>query len=240
LLAGALLGVLLFGCGDPYQPIAQPDRVLPSSSASTTSTTAATTTAPTSLGTIKIGGNTPLPTRLGRVGTVEHSTGADGQAGAAAPEGPIGDVAGEEGEPVGTGEAGDPSHDREPTVESTTSTTAPGTVKVTARTADYGTIVVDGEDHALYAWAADQTNIGACAGECTAVWVPVRGDLVLVADGIDAHLVGSVTRPDGIVQLSYGGRPLYQLRNEPAGTLMGQGDGGAWFAVAAGGGLLGP
>ena len=51
--------------------------------------------------------------------------------------------------------------------------------------------------------------------------------------------LGTLTRPDGRLQLTYAGLPLYRFaQDRKAGDVKGQGSGGTWFAVAASGRLV--
>lgn len=126
-----------------------------------------------------------------------------------------------------------------PSTSSTSTTLPPGTVAVKVRTsADLGVILVDGENHTLYASIADVNNEGTCAGECTAQWVPIVGNTVAPGDGVRSDLIGAITRADTLVQITYGGHPLYRLHNEPIGEVMGQADAATWYVVDAATGEL--
>jgi predicted lipoprotein with Yx(FWY)xxD motif len=55
-------------------------------------------------------------------------------------------------------------------------------------------------------------------------------------DGLDAAKVGTITRDDGTVQVTYNGHPLYVFAADTApGQTNGQGSGGVWFLVDAAG-----
>ncbi|MGE3355405.1 MAG: hypothetical protein AB7O92_02165 [Acidimicrobiia bacterium] len=125
------------------------------------------------------------------------------------------------------------------TPPSTTTSLPPGAVAINVRqTTQYGPILVDGENHTLYASIADVNNEGTCHGACTAQWIPIAGNTVAPGDGISTSLIGAITRADTIVQLTYGGHPLYRLNNEPIGEAMGQGDAATWYVVSAQTGAL--
>ena len=55
--------------------------------------------------------------------------------------------------------------------------------------------------------------------------------------GVDPSLVGTLRRPDGSIQLSYGGHPLYTYNLDVTpGMVTGQGfnqDGGLWYVIGA-------
>lgn len=109
------------------------------------------------------------------------------------------------------------------------------------QTGPLGVIVADGAGRVLHRTDADsaQPSTATCTGDCTAIWPPV-----LVADGekpalygVNAALVGTVTRPDGGVQLTLAGWPLYTYSSDDgsltttAGDGMGDGGVGAWHAI---------
>ena len=69
-------------------------------------------------------------------------------------------------------------------------------------------------------------------------WPPlVNSGPVRVGKGVDRSLVGTLRRPDGSTQLSYGGHPLYIYNGDVSpGVVMGQAidqDGGLWYVLNA-------
>lgn len=82
-------------------------------------------------------------------------------------------------------------------------------------------VLVDSQGRALY--SADQERGGEvlCTGECASIWDPVPAS---DGDSAPADLrLGEVERPDGGMQLSYEGRPLYAFTEEGPGELTGDG-----------------
>ncbi|MEU1165459.1 hypothetical protein ABZ372_35320 [Streptomyces sp. NPDC005921] len=79
--------------------------------------------------------------------------------------------------------------------------------------------------------APSQSN---CTGACAAKWPPVtiqEGGNVYLA-GVNPKQVGAIRRPDGQVQITVGGRPVYRFSGDSRpGDLNGQGVDGKWFAV---------
>ena len=74
-----------------------------------------------------------------------------------------------------------------------------------------GLILATGNGDTLYDFAPDTPTHSACVNDgCIFQWPPldVNGP-VHVEKGIDLSLVGTLKRPDGSTQLSYGGHPLY-------------------------------
>ena len=55
----------------------------------------------------------------------------------------------------------------------------------------------------------------------------------LAGEGVDATLLGTITRDDGSTQVTYNGWPLYYFHEDAAaGDTNGQGLGGVWFLVS--------
>ena len=127
-----------------------------------------------------------------------------------------------------------------PAQDSETSESAPeeatGDVALaTADVGDFGTIVVDGDGRTLYLFTKDTAEPpkSNCNGDCAAMWPPVEaGSGTPELDGIDASLVGTVTRDDGSEQLTLNGWPLYRFaKDTKAGEAKGQAVGDAWWVV---------
>ncbi|WP_300006875.1 hypothetical protein [Pseudonocardia sp.] len=120
--------------------------------------------------------------------------------------------------------------------------TAPeGTVLTANGTAQLGTVVVDGLGWTLYRFDDDtaQPPASNCAGDCAAAWPPVLAEpgTPLELEGVAQEAVGTITRPDGGVQLTIGGWPVYRYAADPApGATDGHGVGEKWFAVDPEGG----
>ena len=105
----------------------------------------------------------------------------------------------------------------------------------TAAVGDLGDVVVDGTGRTLYVFDQDTKDPSKsnCDGECATKWPPVMaGSGTPKVDGIDASLVGTVTRSDGTKQVTVNGWPLYQFAaDEKAGEAKGQAVGGVWWVV---------
>ena len=117
------------------------------------------------------------------------------------------------------------------------SATAPaGDDEFTISTADstLGTIIVDADGLTLYTFNNDTAGSGtsACEAGCDAVWpaATVTGTPTGSAD-ITGE-IGTITRTDGAVQVTYKGLPLYRFVNDAApGDTKGEGVGGVWFVA---------
>ncbi|MCK8678225.1 SCO0930 family lipoprotein [Streptomyces lichenis] len=96
-----------------------------------------------------------------------------------------------------------------------------------------GPIVTDSTGFTLYRFTTDgpSPTKSACEGDCAAAWPPVPADGAVLPAGLDASLMGSVTRADGSKQLALAGMPLYRFaKDAKPGQVSGDGVGGVWFA----------
>jgi len=90
-----------------------------------------------------------------------------------------------------------------------------GTALVTVKSAQssiLGKILVSAGGRTLYHYSSEKKNVVKCTGACAAKWPPLliaTGVTPLAAPGVTASLLGTVTRPDGKLQVTYHGMPLY-------------------------------
>ncbi len=100
---------------------------------------------------------------------------------------------------------------------------------------EYGPVLIDAEGMSLYLYVEDGVDGEplACLDACVTNWPPLISDGdVTVGDGLVEALVGTVERPDGSVQVTYGGHPLYTYaRDRAVGDVNGQSLGGVFFLV---------
>jgi predicted lipoprotein with Yx(FWY)xxD motif len=99
--------------------------------------------------------------------------------------------------------------------------------------AKVGQVVVDAEGRTLYRFTAEAQGRPVCTGACVGTWPPatVKDD-----GGLPDH-VATVKRPDGGgLQLTYDGHPLYRYSGDRSTSdANGEGVGGQWYVVKAGG-----
>jgi len=127
----------------------------------------------------------------------------------------------------------------------TTSTTAPSTTTTayvvgSATRGSLGAILVDHSGATLYRYTPDGTGKSTCTGGCATVWppltVPAGTASVAAGTGIPSGALGTTTRPDGTLQVTYKGMPLYTYAADTsAGQTSGQGVGGTWYVVSPSG-----
>ena len=125
---------------------------------------------------------------------------------------------------------------RQPVVDPQAAVPQIGTILSANSTAQLGTVVVDGQGFTLYRFDNDTTKPPAsnCAGECAQKWPPVLATpgTPLTVEGVAQDVVGTINRPDGSVQLTLAGWPVYRYSGDPQpGATAGQGVGGTWAAV---------
>jgi predicted lipoprotein with Yx(FWY)xxD motif len=104
-----------------------------------------------------------------------------------------------------------------------------------------GVVVTDGEGLPIYRYDRDGTKppTTACTGDCTKQWPPVvlSGNQPPELDGVDPALVGTLKRPDGQLQVTLAGWPLYRHAGDDGGltTTYGNGIDRVWFAISPNG-----
>ena len=89
----------------------------------------------------------------------------------------------------------------------------------------------------LYWFAPDTSTTSKCTGSCATYWPPVKGPAT-AGSGVTGTL-GVITRPDGTMQATYNGHPLYTYAGDSApGQANGNGknlSGGVWYEVTVSG-----
>jgi predicted lipoprotein with Yx(FWY)xxD motif len=84
-----------------------------------------------------------------------------------------------------------------------------------------GTVLVDGDDGmTVYIFTKDVKDSGksACSGDCLATWPALTvaaGATPTGGTGVTGKL-GTITRDDGTLQVTYNGLPLYYFKNDKA------------------------
>ena len=111
--------------------------------------------------------------------------------------------------------------------------------RVKLRESQFGPVLFDGRDRALYLFTRDSQRQSRCYGACAAAWPPFYAkSKPRAARGIDKDLLGTVERRDGRRQVTYRGQPLYFYVDDPRGQVLCNDVvefGGTWFALTAAG-----
>lgn len=98
---------------------------------------------------------------------------------------------------------------------------------------DLGQILTDEAGFTVYLFTNDEQGSGAssCLSECMGMWPPV-GEITSPSGALEAGLVGTIERPDGSIQATYNGWPLYNFANDAAeGDTNGQGVNDIWWVL---------
>jgi predicted lipoprotein with Yx(FWY)xxD motif len=100
---------------------------------------------------------------------------------------------------------------------------------------------VTGEDgKTLYIFTPDGSDSSACVDKCAQTWPPFvieKDDTLAGGSGVTGKLA-TFARPDGSMQVSLNGHPLYYYAADAkAGDTTGQGVGGKWFVIAPDGSM---
>ncbi len=100
-----------------------------------------------------------------------------------------------------------------------------------------GVVATDGAGHLLYRSDADSAAPSAsnCTDACTATWKPMLlpSGQQFEALGVDKSKVGQLTRPDGSVQLTLAGWPLYYNATDTPGLAdAGHNGQNGWSVIA--------
>jgi predicted lipoprotein with Yx(FWY)xxD motif len=109
---------------------------------------------------------------------------------------------------------------------------------VAVRKSPLGSILVDSGGRTLYLFEADKGGTSACSGGCASVWPPLMATgAPHGGPGVQAAMLGTISRSGGGRQVSYNGHPLYTYAGDAkAGDTTGQGldqFGAEWYVVNA-------
>jgi predicted lipoprotein with Yx(FWY)xxD motif len=101
------------------------------------------------------------------------------------------------------------------------------------RAIDGVTVLTDAAGYTLYWFGPDTAGTSACQGDCARNWPPVAGPATWGAGVTGA--IGAIARPDGSLQATYDGHPLYTTTADTGpGQTKGNGvwsHGGEWHEV---------
>lgn len=116
--------------------------------------------------------------------------------------------------------------------------TTPGRV-VKVVDSEYGPVVADAKGEAFYLFDKERSPRPECFGACAEAWPPVltKGE-PRAGKGARAQLLGTTRRPNGKLQVTYAGHPLYYYVDDSPGVILCQNVsefGGLWLVVKPGG-----
>ncbi len=100
------------------------------------------------------------------------------------------------------------------------------------------TVLTNAQGRTLYWFAPDTATVSKCSSTtCVHLWPVVKG-IAIAGPGVTGKL-GTIMRPDGLIQATYNGHPLYTYIGDTAsGQAKGNGlnlSGGQWHEVTLSG-----
>lgn len=115
----------------------------------------------------------------------------------------------------------------------TTAAAASGTATLQLADIAGHKVLTNSAGKAVYLYTKDSGGTSACSGGCATAWpvVSVTGKPV-GGPGLDQEDLATINRPDGTVQVTFYGHPLYLFAGDTkAGEANGQGSGSVWYLV---------
>jgi predicted lipoprotein with Yx(FWY)xxD motif len=97
-----------------------------------------------------------------------------------------------------------------------------------------GSYLVGAKGMTVYTFTADTLNTSVCTDKCAEAWPPVTVDSAdkLTGDEAIPGVLGTLTRKDNTLQVTYNGQPLYYwYKDEKAGDTTGNRVGHVWWIV---------
>jgi predicted lipoprotein with Yx(FWY)xxD motif len=119
---------------------------------------------------------------------------------------------------------------------------APRSILIAHRSS-FGKILYDGRGYVLYAFTRDPRGKSVCGGACARAWPPYAvKSRPRAGAGVTAGRLGTAKRPDGSLQVTYAGRPLYYyVGDRKPGEILCQNVkefGGLWLVMRPSGRLV--
>jgi len=127
-------------------------------------------------------------------------------------------------------------NDTATSMASPTASTGSGakTMMLTIKKTKIGYVLANAQGYTLYWYSKDVKGGGssACTGGCLSVW-PAASGKPAAASGIKLNgILGTITRPGGVVQATYNGYPLYTYAADKSpGEVEGNDVGGVWHVI---------
>ena len=106
-----------------------------------------------------------------------------------------------------------------------------------------GKILVDSKGRTVYLFEKDTGPTSTCFGACASAWPPVTvTGMPSAGAGVMKSMLGTTKRPDGTMQVTYNGHPLYLYQGDSGpGDTTGQnvdGFGAEWYVLSPAGNKL--
>jgi predicted lipoprotein with Yx(FWY)xxD motif len=135
-----------------------------------------------------------------------------------------------------TGTSSDNSSNTNSNSSSTIGNSTPSPILNTSTSATLGAYLTATNGMTLYKYTKDTPGVSNCSGQCAVQWPPYTVSAtdaasLAAASGIAGSL-GTITRADGSMQVTYNNVPLYfWYKDTKVGDTTGQNVGGVWFVV---------
>jgi predicted lipoprotein with Yx(FWY)xxD motif/plastocyanin len=109
--------------------------------------------------------------------------------------------------------------------------------KIMVAETSLGKVLVGDDGRTLYMFEKDKNGESACYDACAKNWPPlVTKDKAEAGDDVEMSMIGTTTRKDGSMQVTYNKMPLYYfIKDKAAGDVNGQGVGDVWYVVTPSG-----
>ncbi len=137
--------------------------------------------------------------------------------------------------PTGQSSIGSTVSPSQPAISSSVATpTTPG-ITITTGASEFGTMLFDTKDQAIYIWEVEESTTPRCYGDCAELWPPVLTTGAPTGRGeVKSGLLGTTERRDGTTQVTYNGHPLYYYAHEGPGEVKCHNistHGGRWWVI---------
>jgi predicted lipoprotein with Yx(FWY)xxD motif len=121
------------------------------------------------------------------------------------------------------------------TSSSASGTAAAGPATIQLGSTSLGSVLTDAQGRTLYMFVPDKAGASTCYDQCAVAWPPVlTAGAPVAGTGLDDSLLGTTTRSDGSVQVTYNKLPLYLFaKDTAAGDVKGQGVKNVWYVLDA-------
>jgi predicted lipoprotein with Yx(FWY)xxD motif len=131
--------------------------------------------------------------------------------------------------------AGDGSEPATATTAAEPTVKAPPGTTIKVGGSEYGQMLFDDTDQAIYLFDKESGPKAECYGACAEAWPPVLTEgQPQAGPGTKAQLIGTIQRDDGSTQVTYNGHPLYFYAHEGKGEVLCHNVeefGGLWLVV---------
>jgi len=120
------------------------------------------------------------------------------------------------------------------------SSASAGAKVAVANNSKLGPILVDEKGMTLYLFVKDTGTSSTCYDQCATFWPPLlTTGTPQAGSGVNQSMLGTTTRTDGKVEVTYAGHPLYYfLKDKAPGDITGQGVNGfgdLWWVLTPAG-----